>query len=153
MLWTAVLLFVAAAIVVGLSIAYDLLGLHEKQTSVVGSRWVTVGVMAGACLFALNTESLWDVFYLSGGILTTSVAFPVAAVMLNGISREGVLWSARFGLVGTVVGYVFESRGLLGGLQSSWIGETGLGYILWGIMAAATGYAVGAMHSRAGAGD
>lgn len=137
--------------VMALSIGYDLLG-DRGSAGAGGARgggagspvWVTVAAVAGCCVFALFTESLWDVFYLSGGVLTTAVAFPVAAVFWRRASPRGVLWSSRGGLAGTVLFYFLESRGALAAVEPSGLAESGLGYILWGLAAAALGYAAGA---------
>ncbi len=129
--------------VVALSVGYDLMRLHERAGGERRSRLVTLAAVAALCLFALNTESLWDIFYLSGGVLTTAVALPVAAVFLPRASPRGVALSSMAGLAGTVVFYFLESRGPLATLEPAWLAETGLGYILWGIVAAGCGYAVG----------
>lgn len=130
--------------VMGLSIAYDLFSVHTKEHSTRASRLITVLAMAASCVFALSIESLWDIFYLSGGILTTAVAFPVAAVFLPRISKRGVLRSSQFGLAGTVLSYWLEARGMLAAIEPEWLIETGLGFILWGLLAAGIGYVVGA---------
>ncbi len=93
--------------------------------------------VAAATVFAFNTESLWDVFYLSSGILTTTVAFPVAAVFLPWATSRMVTASATTGFVATFAAYFFEAGGYLAGLQPAWLTESGLGYILWGMGAAA----------------
>lgn len=131
--------------VVGLAVAYDLLAVHHRDHPERAARITNVGVMAALCVFALNTDSLWDLFYLSGGILTTAVAFPVAAVVLPGVSSKGVRASSLAGLVGTSIAYLLESRGLLLSIEPAAIAESELGYILWGLAAAAGGYVVGAM--------
>jgi SSS family solute:Na+ symporter len=130
--------------VMALSLAYDLLHVHERSGSGAASRLATAGSMGALCVFALNTESLWDLFYLSGGVLTTAVAFPVAAVFLPWARPDGVTWSSRLGFAGTVAAYFLESRDVLAGVEPAWLAESGLGYILWGLAAAAVGYGVGA---------
>ncbi len=131
--------------VVALAVGYDLMRLEEKPGAGGRSRWVTAAAMAGLCLFALNTESLWEIFYLSGGVLTAAVALPVAAVFWPRASARGVAVSSAAGLVGTALFYFLESGGRLAALEPAWLEETGLGYIFWGVLAAALGYAAGSL--------
>jgi len=135
--------------VMALSLAYDLGGLHRRGHR--GERLsavVTGASVAAACVFALNTESLWDVFYLSSGVLSTTVAFPVAAVFLPWARRRGVTASATAGFATTVLAYFMESRGPLSAIEPAWLADSGLGYILWGLAAAALGYLVGHVSER-----
>jgi SSS family solute:Na+ symporter len=131
--------------VMALSIAYDMLDLHKKSDGKRFSQYITGLAIFAAGIFALNTESLWDIFYLSGGILTTSVAFPVAAVMLKGVNKNAVFWSSLFGFIGTIVAYFLQIQGILIYFQPGWLAESDLSYILWGILFAVIGYFVGSM--------
>jgi hypothetical protein len=101
-----------------------------------------------AFIFALNTESLWDIFYLSSGILTTSVAFPVAAVFIKKVDPQGVFWSSLFGFCGTILFYFMEAAGLLKTIEPIWLQQSGLGYILWGMVCAIIGYGFGTLLKR-----
>lgn len=162
--------------VMALSIAYDLLALHERTARsrgghpggpptrgtgapegpgarpgghwLTGSRLVTAGSVAAACLFALYTESLWDIFYLSSGVLTTTVAFPVAAVFLPWATGRAVTWSAAAGFLGTFTAYFAESGGLLEAIQPTWLTDSGIGFVFWGILAAVVGCFAGQLSSR-----
>lgn len=134
--------------VMGLAIAYDLLRVQERSDSTRRSRWVNLATMAASCLFALSIDSLWDMFYLSGGILTASVALPIAAVFWPKARRRGVLLSSVFGLAATVCTYMLESHGPLKALEPAWLGGSGLGFVLWGLAGALVGYAVGALSER-----
>ncbi len=115
--------------------------------------WIAFILYAAAAgVFALNTDSLWDIFYLSSGVLTTAVAFPVAAVFLLRANSRGVLWSSAAGLGGIILAYFLsrrdpfgEAHGPLARWEPAWLAETGLGFILWGILAAGAGYAAGAL--------
>ena len=129
--------------VMALSVAYDLLNVHERPGTQYGSRLATAAAVAAACVFALNTESLWDIFYLSSGVLTTTVAFPVAAVFLPGVRSRAVFWSSAAGFAGTFAAYFGEARGALTAVEPGWMVESGIGYILWGILAATLGAAAG----------
>ena len=157
--WLAVLVsvgLIAAAMstidtcanVMALSTAYDIFEIHKRADAQVWSRLATAGAVAAAFVFALNTESLWDIFYLSSGVLTTAVAFPVAAVFIPRADRLGVLWSSIGGLAGIVAAYFLETHGPLVAWEPQWIVDTGLGFVLWGILAAAGGYVCGAFATR-----
>lgn len=149
--WLAVLFvvgLVAAAMstidtcinVMALSLGYDLAEIPKRPHAEKWSRLVTMASVFLAFLFALNTESLWDIFYLSSGILSTSVAFPVAAVFIKKVKSRGVFYSSLWGFVGTILFYFLEVKGLLRGVEPRWLQESGLGYILWGMLLAAAGY-------------
>ena len=157
--WLAVLVsvgLVAAAMstvdtcanVMALSVAYDMLEVHRRPGGERWSRLGMAGAVAAAYLFALNTESLWDIFYLSSGVLTTAVAFPVAAVFLPRINPRGVQWSSAAGMGGIILAYFLETRGYLAAREPAWLADSGLGFILWGILAAGMGYLTGALISR-----
>ncbi len=146
--------------VVALSVAYDLLAGRHRQDGTAAfaksaaairsarvSRWATLGAVAAAALFAFFTESLWDLFYLSSGVLTTAVAFPVAAIFWPRIRPRAVVYSSAAGFAGTVGAYFMESRGLLTAVEPAWLAETGVGFVLWGMMAALGGALVGWIRS------
>jgi Na+/proline symporter len=122
--------------VMALSLAYDLAEVQRRGGAERLSQLATAGSMVLATIFALNTESLWDIFYLSSGILTTTVAFPVAAVFLPWATPAMVTASAAAGLTTTVVAYFLEAGGYLAAWEPPWLAASGLGYILWGIGAA-----------------
>lgn len=122
--------------VMALSLAYDVAEVHRRPHAERLSQIATAASVAVATVFAFNTESLWDIFYLSSGVLTTTVAFPVAAVFLPWATRPMVTASAAAGFVTTVVAYFLEARGALDAVEPTWLAESGLGYILWGMAAA-----------------
>jgi len=134
--------------VMALSLGCDMAEIHKRPHSERWSKLVTIGSVLLSFLFALNTESLWDIFYLSSGILTTSVAFPVAAVFMKKVIGRGVLWSSIFGFCGTILFYFLESNGLLNAVEPQWLLESNLGYILWGMAAAVAGYGCGIFFSH-----
>ncbi len=129
--------------VMALSLAYDFAGVQDRPGAERYARAATAGAVGLAMVFAFNTESLWDIFYLSSGILTTTVAFPVAAVFLPWATRAMVTASAGAGLITTVAAYFLETRGYLQAIEPAWVADSGLGYILWGMAAAALAGMVG----------
>ena len=102
-----------------------------------------VAAIGAAFVYALFTESLWDIFYLSSGILTTTVFVPVMATFHKAATPRRVHRAILFGFVGTLIAYALESRGLLAGLQPLWLAETQVGYILYGLLLSLIGYGAG----------
>ena len=157
--WLSVLLgigLVAAAMstvdtcgnVVALSISYDLLEPHLKQKWPPAklntlARWISVAAIFLAYLYALFTDSLWDIFYLSSGILTTTIFLPVIAVFLPGSTSRQVNLSVVCGFLGTLVFYYLESRGYLQSLEPQWFADTQVGYILLGFLCGVGGFTCG----------
>ncbi len=129
--------------VMALSIGYDIAEIQNRKNSNIKSKIITIISVIMAFLFALNTDSLWDIFYLSSGILTTAVAFPVAAVFIKRVKTYGVFWSSVFGLAGTIVFYFLESKNILKKIEPNWLEDSQIGYILWGIAFAILGYFLG----------
>ncbi|MFQ5706747.1 MAG: sodium:solute symporter [bacterium] len=131
--------------VVALSLSYDLLEpLLAKSKRPLNrqrlSRYMSAGAVFLAYLYAIFTDSLWDIFYLSSGILTTTLFMPMMALFWPKATKKQVQASALAGFVSTLVFYFLESRGLLVALEPDWLLETGLGYILWGLAASLLGF-------------
>ena len=82
-------------------------------------------------LYALFTDSLWDIFYLSSGLLTTVVAIPVISTFFKKINSRQVLSAMSTGLISTFIFYFLEKFDLLQSIEPEAIADTGLGYILW----------------------
>ncbi|MBT3252272.1 MAG: sodium:solute symporter family protein [Candidatus Marinimicrobia bacterium] len=134
--------------VMGLSIAYDYFHDKKQSTNVSFQKIITSLSVFAALLFALFIDSLWDIFYLSSGILSTAVAFPVASVFIKGVNSEGIFYSSVFGLTGTIIFYFLESRGLLIFIEPDWLIKSSVGFILWGFVSAAVGYIFGKLQSH-----
>lgn len=131
--------------VMALSLGYDIMEVHKNRHPERGAKLITLFSVITAYFFAIHIESLWDIFYLASGILTTTVAFPVAAVFIRSVNGKGVLVSSVSGFFATILFYFLESRGLLNALEPLWLVESGLGYILWGIIFAILGYLLTAL--------
>lgn len=134
--------------VVALSFSYDILEPHLKKhwngrKLNALARWVSVGAIFVAFVYALFTDSLWDIFYLSSGVLTTTVFIPVVAVFLPNSTARQVNLAALFGFTGTLVFYFLETRGHLASLEPAWFAETQIGYILLGFLCGFIGYGIG----------
>ncbi len=138
--------------VVALSLSSDLLEpfLRNRMTP-AGlnrlARWMSVAAIMISFVYALFTESLWDIFYLSSGILTTTVFLPVIATFLPGTKSRQVYFSMSAGLFSTILFYFLESREMLATIEPSFIADTGIGYILWGFLFSVAGYLAGKLKS------
>ncbi|RMG63587.1 MAG: sodium:solute symporter family protein [Calditrichaeota bacterium] len=134
--------------VVALSLAYDVLEplagarLTARRRERL-ARGTSVLAVALAFIYALFTNSLWDIFYLSSGLLTTTVFLPVMAAFRPGVRPAQAYGSLIFGLVGTLLFYYLEKWGWLASAQPAWLAETGLGYILWGLACSVAGFVLG----------
>ncbi len=131
--------------VTALSFSHDLMEpLLEKSWTPkqlnIFARWSSVGAVLIAFIYAVFTESLWDIFYLSSGILTTTVFLPVIGSFFKSTKPLQVQLAIILGLLSTLIFYFMESRGMLGAIQPQAISETGLGYILWGLLFSAAGF-------------
>jgi Na+/proline symporter len=134
--------------VVALSFSYDILEPHLKNRLNSArlntlARWVSVGAIFAAFIYALFTDSLWDIFYLSSGVLTTTVFIPVVAVFRPAATTRQVHFATVLGFAGTLIFYFLESRGVLSSVEPVWFAETGIGYILLGFLCSFAGYWLG----------
>jgi Na+/proline symporter len=100
------------------------------------ARFSSVLAIFIAYIYALFTDSLWDIFYLSSGILTTTVFIPVMASFIK-TTRPGEVNAAIItGIISTFVFYFLEQNGNLSEWQPDMINQTGLGYIVWAFLSA-----------------
>ncbi len=136
--------------VVALSVSYDILEPRLKNRWSPArrnafARLVSVLAIFLAFFYALFTESLWDIFYLSSGILTTTVFLPVISAFYSGTRPPMIYGAISSGFLGTLTFYFLESRGKLSGWEPEWLSQTGLGYIGWGFLAALVGFFLGSL--------
>lgn len=130
--------------IVALSISYDLIepklkNIWNQQKLNRLARWISVMAIAISYIYALFTESLWDIFYLSSGILTTTVFIPVISTFVDGVKTSQVHLSIIFGLLGTIFFYFKDTNAILPAL----ISDTGLGYIILGFLCSIIGFYLG----------
>ncbi|MDZ7266553.1 MAG: hypothetical protein ONB48_03235 [candidate division KSB1 bacterium] len=127
--------------VMALSLSYDIFE-PALQSRWPPARWhklprfISVFAIAAAFVYALFIESLWDIFYLSSGVLTTTIFPPMAALFLSNIQPRQVHAAIAAGFVGTLLFYFLEAHGPLRRWEPAWLAHTELGYILWGLLAA-----------------
>ncbi len=126
--WIAFILYATVAITLGWQA-------HRRQITATAANFRTAGRRL-------------DSFYLSSGGLKTAMAFPVAAGFLPRANPRGVRLSSIAGLGGIILAYFLEGYGPLAEWEPTWLADTGLGFILWGILAAGAGYIIGASTYR-----
>lgn len=112
------------------------------------ARISSVGAIFISFIYAVFTESLWDIFYLSSGILTTTVFIPVVSSFFKTTKPIQVNLAIILGLVSTLIFYFLESDGILTMFEPEGIAETGLGYIIWGFLFSLFGFILGKYISK-----
>jgi len=127
--------------IVALSISYDLVepALKNKWSAKrlnLLARWMSVLAILISFIYALFTDSLWDIFYLSSGILTTTVFMPVISTFIPGTNKMQVYLSIFFGLIGTLIFY-FTLKDV------EILFNTGLEYIVFGFACSLMGFFIG----------
>jgi len=137
--------------VVALSLSYDVLEPHfsEKWNSKklnTLAQWVSVGAVFIAFFYALFTNSLWDIFYLSSGVLTTTIFIPVVASFLPNINKRQITFATILGFIGTIIFYFLEVKGHLKVIEPDWMSSTGVGYIVLGFLCGLIGFLTGKKH-------
>ncbi|MCH8957207.1 sodium:solute symporter family protein [candidate division KSB1 bacterium] len=131
--------------VMALSLSYDIIEpyLAKRKKTVdlrIVARVMSAGAVMLAYIFALFTESLWDIFYLSSGILTTTIFIPMIALFRKNATKVQVQSAATAGFISTFIFYFLEKNGILQPFQPEWLSDTGLGYIMWGFLASFVAY-------------
>ncbi len=127
--------------VLALSLSYDLIepAMERRLSPAMKAklpRLISVGAIAVAFVYALVIESLWDIFYLSSGILTTTIFIPMLALFLPKTQPRQVHAAIIAGFIGTLAFYFLEKGRALAFIEPAWLQATELGYILWGLLAA-----------------
>ena len=134
--------------VVALSLSYDVLEPHfsekwdSKKLNTL-AQWVSVGAVFIAFFYALFTNSLWDIFYLSSGVLTTTIFIPVIASFLPDTNKRQIMFATIIGFIGTIVFYFLEAKGHLQVIEPIWLSSTGVGYIVFGFLCGLIGFFIG----------
>lgn len=134
--------------VVALSLSYDVMEPHfskkwdSKKLNTL-AQWVSVAAVFIAFFYALFTNSLWDIFYLSSGVLTTTIFIPVIASFLPNTNKKQVAFATILGFIGTIVFYYLEAKGHLKVIEPDWLATTGVGYIVFGFLCGLLGFFIG----------
>lgn len=122
--------------IVALTVSHDIiepriLGKVSSERLQNIARLSSVAAILVGYLYALFTDSLWDIFYLSSGILTTTVFIPVMSSFRKNATSLQVNASMISGLILTILFYLLEKGDFLKNIEPEYIYSTGLGYILW----------------------
>ena len=125
--------------VVALSLSYDVVEplLERRKVAVnrkIVARVFSAGAVMLAYVYAIFTESLWDIFYLSSGVLTTTIFIPMIALFRKNVQTRQVQAAAVVGFATTIAFYFMESHGAMAVIEPNWLAKTGLGYILWSFL-------------------
>jgi len=133
--------------VMALSLSYDIIEpyLAKRKKTVdlrIVARVMSAGAVMLAYIYALFTDSLWDIFYLSSGILTTTIFIPMIALFRKNATKVQVQSAATAGFISTFIFYFLEKNGKLQTFQPEWLSDTGLGYIMWGFLISFVAYSV-----------
>ncbi len=136
--------------VTALPIMYDFLHpvFMKKTEKKVVMRWnriISVGAVLLGLAYAVNATSLMDVYILSSGVLTASIAIPAFAIFWKKANRLGVVLSAVLGFVGNVGFYILEYRVWQHNFQPKWLADTYLGYIIVGLILSIVGLVIGSL--------
>jgi Na+(H+)/acetate symporter ActP len=94
-------------------------------------------------LYGLNATSLMDIYTLSSGVLTASIAISAFAMFSRWANKTGVIWGALLGFAGNVIFYILEYKIWAHHFAPKWLADTNLGYIMVGLAASVIGLVVG----------
>ncbi len=158
-IWAQILMFVGLiaaqmstvdtfANVIALPLTYDIaqpvfMKKTPRQVVANWSRILSVVAILFALVYAVNATSLMDVYILSSGVLTASIAIPAFAMFWKRANKLGVILSAIFGFVGNVVFYILEYHVWKHDFQPKWFADTYLGYIIVGLLGSIIGLIIG----------
>lgn len=102
--------------VAAMPLAYDIVDrvLAKRQASektrLTAARITTSLVIATSLPLAFMSESLGDIYYISSGVLSASIALPLFFIFWKRTTLPAVLTASLVGFVGTVGGYFYEFK-------------------------------------------
>jgi solute:Na+ symporter, SSS family len=139
--------------IVALPLSYDIaqpvfmnhLSTAKKATL---TRILAVAAILLGLIYALNADSLMDVYVLSSGVLTASIAVPAFAIFLKKANIMAVVLSSLFGFAGNILFYVYEYKMAEHSYQPQWLADTYLGYIIVGLVASLAGLTIGIIFGK-----
>lgn len=94
-------------------------------------------------IVSINVDSLWDIFYLSSGLLSTTVALPVLTALNKKIPKHAAFFSSLSGFVCTVFFFFNEKQQWIELSFGPAVKETGLEYLVFGMIGATVGFIAG----------
>ncbi len=139
--------------VVALPLTYDIAQPRyfkqmDKAKVARWSRLLAVAAVGLGLVYAINADSLMDVYTLSSGVLTASIAVPAFAIFWKRANRLGVILSATLGFVGNVAFYLLEYHVWEHKYAPQWLADTYLGYIIIGLSLSLFGLVFGSLMGR-----
>lgn len=102
--------------VAALALGYDIIDPILRKKSAQGearlraSKWTTFFILLVSLGCALINDSLQDVYYISSGVLSASVAVPAIFIYWKRTTSTAVCLASVAGFVGTVGGYFYEYK-------------------------------------------
>ena len=115
----------------------------SRESVALWTRILSVAAVGLGLIYGLNATSLMDIYTLSSGVLTASIAIPAIAMFIRGTNRTGVIWSAILGFAGNVIFYILEYKVWQHNFAPKWFADTSLGYIMVGLAASIIGLVIG----------
>jgi len=136
--------------VTALPLMYDFIHpvFMKKTEKKIVMRWNRIISAAAVLLglgYAVISTSLMDVYILSSGVLTASIAIPAFAIFWKKANKLGVVLSAVLGFIGNVVFYILEYHVWKHNFQPKWFADTYLGYIIVGLILSIMGLVIGSL--------
>lgn len=136
--------------VTALPLMYDFIHpvFMKKTDKKIVMRWnriISVAAVLLGLVYAVNATSLMDVYILSSGVLTASIAIPAFAIFWKKANKLGVVLSAVLGFLGNVGFYILEYRVWKHNFQPKWLADTYLGYIIVGLILSILGLVLGSL--------
>jgi len=74
------------------------------------AKYISIGAILAALLCAFISDKLGDVYYISSGVLSASIAVPALFIFWRRTTLPAVMISSIVGFVGTVGGYFYEYK-------------------------------------------
>jgi len=136
--------------VTALPLMYDIIqpSFMKRTSREIVMRWTRISAVVAILLglvYAINATSLMDVYILSSGVLTASIAIPAFAMFWKKANRLSVILSAILGFLGNVVFYIFEYHIWKHNFQPKWFADIYLGYIIVGLIGSILGLIIGSL--------
>ena len=82
----------------------------SREKRLMLAKYISIGATLAALLCAFISDKLGDVYYISSGVLSASIAVPALFVFWRRTTLPAVMASALVGFVGTVGGYFYEYK-------------------------------------------
>jgi len=101
--------------VTAMPLAYDLVeplclkGAPKEKIAFMARVMTAVAVIL-ALLYAFISDTLGDVYFLSSGVLSASVAVPALAVFWRGATKAGIITGSILGAASTILMYLWEFK-------------------------------------------